>query len=56
MSKKEIIDKINKMPDYFTDKEIVYNLYILVKQEMAEKDIENNNIFTMNQIKEMINV
>lgn len=56
MSKKDIIEKIEQMPDSFSDKEIIYNLYVLVKQEMAEKDIENNNVFTTAQIKEMFNV
>ncbi len=55
MDKQEIINMIEKMPDTIKAEDIIYTLYLNLKQKKSNNDIENGKVYTHEQIKEMFN-
>ena len=52
--KDEVIKELRKMPDDSTMEDIQYKLYVLGKVKAAEKDIENGDVLTVEELeKEM---
>ena len=54
MTKTIVLDIVNSMPDSFTVDEVMYKLYILSNHEKAMADIDNNNVYSTNEVRRII--
>jgi predicted transcriptional regulator len=52
LTKDEVKKTIDRMPESFTVDQVVEELVILNKIEEGLKDIEENRVFTTNQVKQ----
>lgn len=55
LTKKQIIDAINEMPEEIIDLEVLKEkLYLLDELQKAEEDIANGRVYTHQQMKEIV--
>ncbi len=52
--KEQILATINKLPDNATWDDALYTLYLCSKIKRSEEDIQNNNVITLQELKEYI--
>ena len=52
MIKQNVLNVINEMPDNFTVDEIMYKLYIINNHERAAQDIENGNVYSIDEVRQ----
>jgi hypothetical protein len=55
MSKQELIQFIQQLPDDITIDEVLYNLYVLSNVEAGLSDIKNGKTYTQSEIEGMFN-
>ena len=54
MIKKNVLDAINEMPEFFTVDEVMQKLYILNNHEKAMQDIENGHTYSSDDVKKIL--
>ena len=54
MIKQEVMNLISRLPENVTMEDIMYELYILEKNKNAVTAIENGEVFTLDEVKEML--
>lgn len=52
LTKDKVRKRLDRLPESFTVEQIVEELIVLNKIEEGLKDIENENVFTTDQVKE----
>lgn len=53
MSKQEILNVINALPDSVSFDEVMYSLYVAANVEKGLKDIEEGKTYTQDEVREM---
>jgi hypothetical protein len=54
MIKQNVLNVINEMPEFFTVDEIMHKLYIMNNHERAMQDIEEGNIYSTNEVRQIM--
>ena len=54
MIKQSVLNIMNEMPENFPIDELMYKLYILANHEKAMRDIEDGNVYSSAEVKQML--